>query len=112
MPRHRVIKLCARRRVVPGLFPADGRSLITLSGHEGLHWTWPKDAAPVRLLTVDQGRTWRLSPRRTLALSLGTEVSLWDTTTGEKRGSLVEDAAESRYGLRSALTANTRHRLA
>jgi len=64
-------------------------------------------------LRLTTGAPGALPDGRTLALSLGTEVSLWDTTTGEKRGSLVEDAAESRYGLAFSADGRTlRHRLA
>ena len=90
------------QHVFAGAFSSDGRTLITLCmGMEVCHWDVAN--AKLRRSVSLPLTTWRnvcLSPDGlTLAVSRDQEVSLWDTTTGEHRGQLGEDAANARYGL-------------
>src|SRR5262245_25235824 len=82
-------------QVYCGATTPDGRTLITLCwGRKVCHW----DVATGKLrqtltLPVSAGRTRELSPDgRTLALSHGEGVTLWDTTTAKERGSLGDEA--------------------
>jgi WD40 repeat protein len=94
------------QRVGAAAFSSEGHTLITMGSDPGrdmkvCHWDLAKGELSRSVsLPITTWRTLRLSPDgRTLAVSLGAEVSLWDTTTGEQRGSLGEDAAKAYYGL-------------
>jgi RNA polymerase sigma factor (sigma-70 family) len=85
-----------------GAFTPNGRTFVALFGDKKIyHWEVATGALRRTVaLPIPSWRILDLSPDgRTLAVTSGKQVGLWDTTTAEHRGNLGEDAANARYGL-------------